>query len=210
MGGDKSTPETGTVSPPSQSKVEDFDITVSNLPEKLGFPPEFQEELKAVGGSLHVLAERLLNSFNLDNMGSFKAGQLCSTSKQLEFYSKTLDAGPMVTHWLTTGYEIPFTKVPMKPLSAKNNRSCINNLDFAREELQRQVKCGILSEVTYRPLVVNPILCVYSNKWRLVVDCRLLNPYVAKRKIKLEDLHCVHTMVSKGAYMSTDDLEKGY
>ena len=58
MGGDKSTPETGTVSPPSQSKVEDFDITVSNLSEKLGFPPEFQEELKAVGGSLHVLAER--------------------------------------------------------------------------------------------------------------------------------------------------------
>ena len=74
LGGDKSTPETGTVSPPSQSKVEDFDITVSNLPEKLGFPPEFQEELKAEGGSLHALAERLLNSFNLDDMGSFKAG----------------------------------------------------------------------------------------------------------------------------------------
>ena len=113
LGGDKSTPETGTVSPPSQSKVEDFDITVSNLPEKLGFPPEFHEELKAERGSLHALAERLLNSFNLDDMGSFKAGRLCSTSKQLEFYSKTLDAGPMVTRWLTTSYEIPFTKVPM-------------------------------------------------------------------------------------------------
>ena len=148
LGGDKSTPETGTVSPPSQSKVEDFDITVSNLPEKLGFPPEFQKELKAVGGSPHNLAERLLNSFNLDDTGGFKAGRLCSTSEQLEFYTKTLDTGPMVTRWLTTGYEIPFTKVPMKPLSAKNNRSCINNLDFTREELQRQVECGILSEVT--------------------------------------------------------------
>ena len=185
MGGDKCTPETGTLSLPSQSKVEDFDITVSNLPEKLRFPPEFQEDLKAEGGSLHALAEKLLNSFNLDNAGSFKAGQLCRTSKQLEFYSKTLDAGLIVTHWLTTGYEIPFIKVPRKPLSAKNNRSCISNLDFAREELQRQVKCGILSEVTYRPLIVNPISCVYSNKWRLVVDCRLLNPYVAKRRIKL-------------------------
>ena len=57
---------------------------------------------------------------------------------------------------------------------------------------------------------MNPISCVYSNKWRLVVDCRLLNPYVAKHKIKLEDLRCVPTMVSKGGYMSTDDLEKGY
>ena len=35
-------------------------------------------------------------------------------------------------------------------------------------------------------------------------------PYVAKRKIKLEDLRCVPAMVSKGDYMSTDDLEKGY
>ena len=122
LGGVKSTPEAGTSSPPSQSQVEDFDITVSNLPEKLGFPPEFQEELKSVGGSIHSLAEKLLNSFNLDNTGSFKAGKLCNTPEQLEFYSKTLDAGPMVTRWLTTSYEIPFTKVPTKFLSAKNNR----------------------------------------------------------------------------------------
>ena len=67
LGGVKSTPEAGTISPPSQSQVEDFDITVSNLPEKLGVPPEFQEELKSVGGSIHISAEKLLNSFNLDD-----------------------------------------------------------------------------------------------------------------------------------------------
>ena len=83
------------------------------------------------------MAEKLLNTFNLDNSGSFRAGRLCSTAEQLEFYSKTLDAGPMVTRWLTNGYEIPFTKVPTKSLSAKNNKSCLNNLQFAREELAR-------------------------------------------------------------------------
>ena len=67
-----------------------------------------------------------------------------------------------------------------------------------------------MSKVSYRPLVVNPISCVYSNKLRLVVDCRLLNPYVEKRKIKLEDLRCVPSMVCEDGYMSTDDLEKGY
>ena len=195
---DKSPQEAGTIIPPPQSQIEDFDINVLNLPEKLGFSLEFQEKLKSVRGSVHSLAVKLLNTFNLDELGSFQAGKLCSTAEQLEFYSKTLDAGPMVTRWLTSGYEIPFTQLPPKFLGAKNNKSCINNLDFAREELQRQVKCGILSEVPYRPLVVNPISCVYSNKWRLVVDCRLLNPYVAKRKIKLEDLRCVPTMVSKG------------
>ena len=116
----------------------------------------------------------------------------------------------MVTCWLTTGYEIPFIQVPTKPLFAKNNQSCINNLAFAREELQRQVKAGILSEVSDRPYIVNPISCVFTNKWRLVVDCRLLNPYVTKRKIKLEDLSCVPAIVSKNDYMYTDDLEKGY
>ena len=76
--------------------------------------------------------------------------------------------------------------------------------------MARQVKCGILSEVSYKPAVINPISCVYSNKWRLVVDCRLLNPYLVKRKIKLEDLSCIPTMLSEGNFMSTDNLEKGY
>ena len=134
-GRDISSQEAGTNIPPPQSQIEEFDITVANLPEKLGFSSEFREDLKSVGGSVHVLAEKLLNTFNLDDSGSFKAGGLCSTAEQLQFYSKTLDAGPMVTRWLTSGYEIPFTQLPSKPLSAKNNKSCNDNLTFAREEL---------------------------------------------------------------------------
>ena len=76
--------------------------------------------------------------------------------------------------------------------------------------MARQVKCGILSEVSYKPAVINLISCFFTNKWRLVVDCRLLNPYLVKHIIKLEDLSFVHTMVSKGNFMSTDNLEKGY
>ena len=86
----------------------------------------------------------------------------------------------------------------------------MSNLAFAREELQRQVRAGFLCEVAVQPQIINHISCVKTNKWRLIVDCRLLKPYVAKRKIKLEDLLCVPTMVSKVAYMSTDNLEKGY
>ena len=145
---------------------------MSNLPEKLSFSPEFQAELEAVGGNIHSLPTKLLNYFNLDNSGKFKAGQLCATPEQLEFYSKTLDAGPMVTRWLSSGYEIPFTQVPTKSLSAKNNKSCYDNLQFAREELKRQVKCGILSEVSYKPKIINPISCIFTNMWRLVVDCQ--------------------------------------
>ena len=83
-GGVKCTFEVGTNPPPPPSS--EFDITVANLPEKLGFSPEFQEELVAVGGNIHSLATKLLNSFNLDDSGKFKAGQLCATPKQQEFY----------------------------------------------------------------------------------------------------------------------------
>ena len=157
----KSHQEVGMI-PPSLPNTDEFDISVANLPEKLGFSSQFQEELAAVGGNVHSLAVKLLNSFNSDHSGKFVAGQLCVKPEQLEFNTKTLDAGPMVTRWLTSGYEIQFTQVPTKLLSAKNNRSCIDNIKFAREELQRQVKGGILSEVSYRPTIVNPI---YANKW---------------------------------------------
>ena len=158
----------------------DLDITVSNLPDKLGFTKDFQDELEKVGGNSQSLAVRLLQSHDTETSG-FKAGQLCATPEQLQFYTKTLDSGPMVTRWLTSGYEIPFSKVPTAPLSAKNNKSCRVNLEFARAEIKKQVSMGVLSEVPWKPYIVNPISCVFSNKWRLVVDCRLLNPFVQKR-----------------------------
>ena len=113
---------------PERDSDYDFVISVNNLPEKLGFSPEFQAELEAVGGNIHCLATKLLNSSNLNNSGKFKARQLFATPEQLEFYSKTLDAGPMVTCWLTTCYEIPFTQVHTKTLYAKNNKIIIDVL----------------------------------------------------------------------------------
>ena len=56
-GGVKSTSEVGT-NPPTHPDC-DFDISVNNLPEKLGFSPEFQAELKSLGGDVHCLAQKL-------------------------------------------------------------------------------------------------------------------------------------------------------
>ena len=83
-GGVKTTSEVGT-DPPIHPDWE-FDISVNNLPEKLGFSVEFQAELKSMGGDVHSLATKLLNSFNLEDLVTFKAEQLCATPEQLEFY----------------------------------------------------------------------------------------------------------------------------
>ena len=160
-----------------------YDISV-NLQSLVGLPPDFCESLESLGGCSLSLAQKLMSSHESDN-GEFKAGQLCGTEAQRKFYTQTLDAGPMVSRWMTTGYELPFNSVPPTPLSASNNKSLNTNLEFARAEIERQVKMGILSEVPYRPFIINPISVVFTNKWRLVVDCRLLNPYLVKRKIKL-------------------------
>ena len=48
--------------------------------------------------------------------------------------------------------------------------------DFVESELERPVKLGILEEVSQPLRVVNPLTAVYSNKMRLVLDCRLVNP----------------------------------
>ena len=56
LGGVKCTPEVNTKNPPPLPNSDEFDISVANLPEKLGFSPEFQEELVSVGGNIHSLA----------------------------------------------------------------------------------------------------------------------------------------------------------
>ena len=69
---------------------------------------------------------------------------------------------------------------------------------------------GVLSEVPWKPRIINPISCVFLNKWRLVVDCRLLNPFLYRCKTKLEDLYLISSVMTKDDFISTDDLEKGY
>ena len=173
----------------------------------IGFTPEFMAEVDKVGGESLELFHRLLRSHSSEDL-DFRAGQLCSTAEQLHFYKHTLDTGPMVSWWLETGYEIPFSTVPAHQLSAPNNKSCRDNIVCAREEIQHQVRMGVLSEVPWKPRIINPITCVYSNNWRLVIDCRLLNPHLIRRKTKLEDLSLVSSIVEKGDFMSTDDLKR--
>ena len=74
---------------------------------------------------------KLLESNHLDG-SKFVAGKLCETEEQWNYYSKTLDAGPMVSRWINTKYEIPFDMLPDTNLSAHNNKSIMVSIEFAR------------------------------------------------------------------------------
>ena len=135
---------TEVCAPPSFDKL--FDMTVS--PQSLiGLPSEFCEILEKLGGSSLDLAAKLMSRHHCDGSGEFVAGKLFGTEAQKRYYSQTLDAGPMVSRWSRTGYELPFASIPPNPLSASNNKSHYDNITFARAEVGRQVKMVILSEV---------------------------------------------------------------
>ena len=61
------------------------------------------------------------------------------------------------------------------------------------------------------PHIVNPVSCVFSKKWRCVLDASIgLNPYCIKRKISLDNLSSIHKEVRQGDYMAVSDLDSGY
>ena len=102
------------------------EVTINNkldLPNIVGLPADFIEEVQRVGGNSVELCAKLLRAHSSEDLG-FKAGQLCSTPEQLAFYKQELNAGPMVSRWLEYGYEIPFSSIPTEQLSAPNNKSC--------------------------------------------------------------------------------------
>ena len=62
-----------------------------------------------------------------------------------------------------------------------------------------------------QPKVVLPLLRVYSNKWRLVLDAsRELNPYCRRRGVKVDDLIHVKNILKQNDWMKVNDLDYGY
>ena len=65
--------------------------------------------------------------------------------------------------------------------------------------------------VDYVSHIVNSVPCVYSKKWRCVIDASIgLNPYCLKRKITLDNLTSIHKVICQGDFMTVSDLDSGY
>ena len=146
----------------------------------------------------------------MDVTGGFRAGQWAGTREQRNFLRDELQAGPMVMDWAENGYRVPLTSWPSHHLFARNNKSARDRPDFVSSQVAELLACGVLRESASRPLIINPFSAVYSNKWRLVFDCRLLNDFVVKRKVKLDDLREIPHIVDKNDFGFTVDLKSGY
>ena len=109
------------------------------------------------------------------------------------------------------GYKVPLDKEAPKAMT-KNNKSCLRNLQFAVQELKRLKNLQCVKQVSKEDFRVILLLSVvFSNKLRLVVDTlRHINPYITKRKVKLDYLEDFSFMVRQGDFVAIDDLDSGY
>ena len=142
----------------------------------------------------------------------FVAGQWAVTKDQQEFYRSELGAGPMVMDWVENGYRVPFDSYPEQKLYARNNRSARERPDFVSGMIKEWLDCGVIRRTkgNVPPMICNPLSAVMSNKWRLVFDCRLLNTYVTKRKVQLEDHREIADLIQPGDHGFCEDFKSGY
>ena len=131
------------------------------------------------------------------------------THRHAIYYEEILKADLEVVKWIRHGYELKLKSWP-QPSYTRNNRSARDDPSFVWHEIRRLVLLGVMSEVEERPLVVNALSVVFSNKKRLVWDVRELNKLIDDEKLTLETLDDAAELLEKNYYGATSDLEAGY
>ncbi|XP_041453613.1 uncharacterized protein LOC121406809 [Lytechinus variegatus] len=111
---------------------------------------------------------------------------------------------------IQNGYKLPLHTLP-DDRELTNNISARNHSNFVQEEIGNLLKRGCVSEVQFKPSVVNP-LTVSENKGklRLVLDCRHVNPHLYKNKFKYEDASVARDIFEQGDNVFTFDLKSAY
>ena len=127
------------------------------------------------------------------------------------FYTE-IGANSYICDTIEFGYKLVFLdSIPPPRFFKQNNKSALSRSDVVFAECQRLEQLGCLRRVDFVPHIVNPVSCVYSKKWRCVLDASLgLNPWCQSRKITLDDLTSLHRVLRQGDFMTVSDLDSGY
>ena len=127
------------------------------------------------------------------------------------FWSQELEASSFVQGIVTHSYILPFISLPV-PVFCTNHASTLGEAEFVAEEIAKLVAASCVLEVPYCPEVCSPLLVVNNSKGkkRLVLDLRMVNKHLPKRKFKYEGINLIPDMCSRGVYFVTFDLRSGY
>lgn len=121
-------------------------------------------------------------------------------------------ASPTLLRWIRLGVKLPLVQLPALR-SMRNLRLTEDQAVWVDGEIQRLLRVGALRELLpYEPAFLSPIGVVpkKNNKFRLIVDMRLLNSYVRPPKFKFQSLRDLATILRPGDYMFTIDFQDGF
>ena len=82
---------------------------------------------------------------------------------------------------------------------------------FVSDEIYRLLELNYVKELDYIPHVVNPLTVAgNSDKPRLVLDLRHVNPHLFKFCVKFEGLETFINYVTEGGFMAKFDITSAY
>ena len=161
-------------------------------------------------------------SFTLDSVRDFEFEENDSKDTTFELYSilnnrkfwyKNLVMPKIVWESLRGGLDFwqfvdPALTIPKGFL--KNNISSLNECDFVEKAICDLLKSGVIKSVDYEPHCVNPLTVSYSKgKKRLCLDLsRLVNPFLSKKKFKLDGLPTLSETFGTGFWFFSFDIRR--
>ena len=111
----------------------------------------------------------------------------------------------------TFGYKVPFQSVP-QPFFAKNNKSSLDNYEFATKAIEALIDGKIIEEVFEPPFCTNPLTVAERNgKLRLCIDLsRSVNKWTKSSAFKIESIESLKDVIEKDSLHFSFDLKSCY
>lgn len=132
---------------------------------------------------------------------------------RLAFWKK-IGATPTVLKWIQFGYDVPLIKGTEPPRWHQRNLEGAEEYShFLDERLPELLAVGAIQRCEVQPHGVSPLNVVPKatpGKFRLILDLRFLNKYLAEFSFKMETLHRRRHGFLKNDHMFNLDLESGY
>ena len=92
----------------------------------------------------------------------------------------------------------------------KNNLSSLNECNFVEKAISKLVLNGVVKTIDFQPNCLNPLTVAYrKGKRRMCLDLsRLVNPFLAKQKFKLDGLPTLSETFGTGFWFFTFDIKR--
>ena len=111
-----------------------------------------------------------IQSANFEKLGDTNSGVPGRLLGKHQFYLE-VGASQYIVDTIQSGYKLVFENdIPPPQSYLPNNKSALDKSAFVLEELLRLESLGCIKSVPSRPHIVNPLSCVFSKKWRVVLD----------------------------------------